>query len=72
MEEKLAELIRMVVSQESNTDSIEMGSPSKGGVAKVYFNAEKPELAKAKIDSVCELRKYMAEKMGTNGKQEAV
>ena len=63
MEEKLAELIRMVMAQESNTDSICAGTPSKGGEVKVYFNADNVDAARRKIDNALMLRKEMSEKM---------
>ena len=50
MDENLLNLIKTMIAKESNTDSIEIGTPSKGGVLKVYFNANNPEEAEAKIN----------------------
>lgn len=40
-------------------DSIEIGTPAKGGTIKVYFDANKPEEAKQKIKNVIALREFM-------------
>lgn len=39
-------------------DSIEVGTPSKGGVLKVYFDATKKEEAKTRIDNAVEVLNY--------------
>lgn len=39
-------------------DSIEIGTPGKGGVAKCYFNASDPNDAKHRVDTVLWLRTY--------------
>jgi hypothetical protein len=39
-------------------DSIELGTPSKGGVLKVYFDSSKPEDAKARISNAAEILNY--------------
>ena len=55
MEEKLAELIRMVLAQESNTDSLEIGEAKRR--VKVYFNAAEPAAAEIKIKNAIDLAK---------------
>lgn len=55
MDEKL---LKVMLSMMDEKDSIEIGSISKGGKVKVYFNADNMEEAKAKIDNVMELRRY--------------
>lgn len=39
-------------------DSIELGTPSKGGVLKVYFDSAKIEDAKQRIDNAAEILNY--------------
>jgi len=39
-------------------DSIELGTPSKGGVLKVYFDSAKPEDAKLRIDNATDILNY--------------
>jgi hypothetical protein len=39
-------------------DSVELGTPSKGGVLKVYFDASKLEDAKQKIDNAAAILEY--------------
>lgn len=39
-------------------DSIEIGTPSKGGAVKVYIDASNPLVAKVKIAQAMELRQY--------------
>ena len=41
-----------------NTDSLEIGTPGRGGVIKVYGDFNNPEAFKAKIDRAIELRNY--------------
>lgn len=41
-----------------NPDSIEFGTPSKGGAIKVYGNAENKEAFKKKIDNMIEIREH--------------
>ncbi|KKK94457.1 hypothetical protein LCGC14_2682640 [marine sediment metagenome] len=41
-----------------NPDSIEIGTPSKGGAIKVYGDFNKPEDFKKKIENAVEVRKY--------------
>jgi len=41
-----------------NPDSIEVGTPSKGGAIKVYGDFNKPEEFKAKLEKAEEVRKY--------------
>lgn len=55
------ELIQQILQSEANTDSVEIGTPSKGGVLKVYFNADDPAKAKARIDAAIHMRAYAAQ-----------
>ena len=45
-------------------DSLEIGTPAKGGAIKVYGNANDLEGFKKKIDSMIELRKYAQKVIG--------
>ncbi len=46
------------VNRTENPDSIEIGTPSKGGAIKVYGNFTEPDDFKKKIDNAIEVRKY--------------
>ena len=51
MDAEIVELIKTLLSKELNSDSIEIGTPSKGGVLKVYFNADAdPSIIEAKLN----------------------
>ena len=41
-----------------NPDSIEIGTPSKGGAIKVYGNFSEPETFKEKIKNAKDVREY--------------
>ena len=47
-----------------NPDSIEIGTPSKGGAIKVYGNFAEPDTFAIKIDNAIKLRTYTNEKLG--------
>jgi len=47
-----------VISKKEFPDSIEVGTPSKGGVLKVYFDASKPVDAKTRIDNAVMVLNY--------------
>ena len=51
-----------------NADSIEYGTPSKGGAVKVYLNTADPEAAIKKLDAAFALRQY-AEDLATGKRQ---
>ena len=44
--------------EDRNTDSIEIGTPSKGGVLKVYVNTDDPEAAVRRVETGFSLRQY--------------
>jgi hypothetical protein len=46
-----------------NPDSLEIGTPSKGGAIKVYGNFSDKEIFRAKIDNALELRTYANSKI---------
>jgi hypothetical protein len=65
------EIIRHIhENKESRPDSIEIGSPSKGGVLKVYFNATSPaEDIQTIINRAITAREYARMKVAeTEGK----
>jgi hypothetical protein len=47
-------------------DSIEIGTPSKGGATKVYGNFSKLEEFKTKIDNAAEVKAYAQAKLQIN------
>lgn len=47
-----------------NPDSLEIGTPAKGGGIKVYGNFLDMDSFKARIDNAIALRLYAQEKMG--------
>jgi len=49
------ELIQL---ENQRTDSIELGSPSKGGKIKVYGNASDPQAFREKIENIINLKYY--------------
>lgn len=58
MEESITKVIN------ENPDSIEIGTPAKGGGIKVYGDFSKPDEFKKKIDNAVEVRKYTQAKIG--------
>lgn len=44
--------------EDRNTDSIEIGTPGKGGVLKIYVNTDDPEAAVRRIEAGFSLRQY--------------
>jgi len=56
-----------VVHINENADSIEIGTPGKGGAIKVYFNSDKIDEAKVKIDNAAEVRAYAQTKLNIGG-----
>ena len=52
------------IHRTENASSLELGTPSKGGAIKVYFDADKLEDAKRKIDNAIIIRQYANEKIG--------
>lgn len=46
------------MSEVENPDSIELGTPSKGGAIKVYGNFNDKVAFKKKIDAAVEVREY--------------
>ena len=52
------DLVRELLRLEAHTDSLEIGSASKGGVVKVYGSFDDPEAFRKKIDAALELRRH--------------
>jgi hypothetical protein len=57
--EELVKRIRELVNESALQDSIEIGTPSKGGAVKLYLNMADIEASKKKIDAAKTLRDYM-------------
>jgi len=49
-----------------NPDSIEIGTPSKGGAIKCYGDFLNPDGFKAKIDNAVEIKNYFNSKLGNS------
>ena len=49
-----------------NPDSIEIGTPSKGGAVKIYGNFAELEAFKKKIDAAADVKKYANAKIAIN------
>ena len=52
------------IHRTENASSLELGTPSKGGAIKVYFDADKLDDAKRKVDNAIMIRQYANEKIG--------
>ncbi|MCK9602981.1 MAG: hypothetical protein M0R66_01160 [Candidatus Omnitrophica bacterium] len=64
MDEAMKEEVKRLFDEafaEANPDSIEIGSPSKGGVIKVYGNYARADEFKKKIEAAAALRKQANE-----------
>jgi hypothetical protein len=66
---ELEETVRRIVREElarqepAFQDSVEMGSPTKGGALKVYFNAGDVGQAKMRVDNAVEVRDHMGARL---------
>ncbi len=58
------ESIQKIVNE--NPDSIEIGTPSKGGSIKIYGNFADKEAFKKKIDAAKEIRSYAQANISVN------
>ena len=56
--------ITTTLHKTENPDSLEIGTPSKGGAIKVYGDFINPDGFKAKIDNAIEVRNYTKSKLG--------
>ena len=56
--------ITTTLHKTENPDSIEIGTPSKGGAIKVYGDFCNPDGFKAKIDNAIEIKAYTNTKLG--------
>jgi len=56
--------ITTTIHKTENPDSIEIGTPSKGGAMKVYGDFMNSEAFKLKIDKAIEIRNYTNSKLG--------
>ena len=51
------------ITRTEEPDSLEFGTPSKGGAIKVYGNANDPEAFKQKVKNMLEIRKFKDEQI---------
>ena len=58
-----------IITKAENPDSLEIGTPAKGGAIKVYGDFNDKDTFQKKIDNAIELRTYANEKI-LNGKVE--
>lgn len=50
-------------------DSLEIGTPGKGGALKIYGDFRNPDGFRAKIKAAYELRRYAAELLSSGGER---
>jgi hypothetical protein len=62
MKSDVGELVRRAIKAETERSSVEYGTPGKGGVVKVYVDADDPVGAKRKIDNVMQARDHLITK----------
>ena len=55
------ETIQKIINE--NPDSLEIGTPSKGGAIKVYGNYNEPDSFKKKLDNAISVREYANNKL---------
>ena len=53
----------IALHRNENPDSIEIGTPSKGGAIKVYGDYTNPESFRVKIDNALAIREYLNSKL---------
>lgn len=64
--ENTQEKVSKILEIKENSDSIEIGSPSKGGAIKIYGDFSKPEVFRDKINNAKEIRQYANAQLGMN------
>jgi hypothetical protein len=70
MDEKKKQAIEAMINalmEEAPTESIEIGTPSKGGVIKVRLDFSDTESCKKRIDNAVSMRHYMNSKLQSGG-----
>ena len=63
VDKRTTQTAQLNININERPDSLDIGTPSKGGNAKIYFNAEKPEEAKKLIESIIKLRVFAQQEM---------
>lgn len=61
---KILEGLIALLGESDNPDSIEIGTPGKGGTVKIYGNFADPEGFKRKVDAAADVREYAGKKSG--------
>lgn len=64
---ELLEVEKAKASVDRKKDSVEVGTPSKGGAMKVYFDASDPDEAKMLVDNAYITREYAQGKLAGGG-----
>jgi hypothetical protein len=64
---ELLEVEKAKATVDRRTDSVELGTPSKGGAMKVYFDASNPDEAKMLVDNAYMIREYAQGKIAGGG-----
>jgi hypothetical protein len=59
-------ITKHIIEDSKNQDSLEIGTPSKGGAIKIYGDFNKKEEFKARIDNAIALKEYANKKIGNN------
>ena len=62
----MEESIQKHITVNENPDSIEIGTPSKGGAIKIYGNFDNKEAFKKRIDAAKEVREYANANLAIN------
>ncbi len=59
----LSAVLREVLRIEGQKDSLEIGTPGRGGCLKIYGSFDDPEAFKVKLDVAFDLRRYAQVKL---------
>lgn len=66
MDEQLKQEIVQLIKETFMQDSLEVGTPAKGGALKFYFNGDNQEEAEAKLKRCVAIWKKAREEMGVS------
>jgi len=58
------ETIELIHKMIANQDSLEIGTPAKGGCVKIYGDYNKDDEFKAKVDKAVKIRSYALSQLG--------
>jgi hypothetical protein len=60
-------MTEITVTRTEYPDSLSLGRESKGGILKIYFNADDPAGAQRRVDTAIRVREYLIEKLAGSG-----